>query len=108
MFALAEGIERFVEDFGKAGVLLDPVGQGPDQEGQDPMTLDLFLVTDLVLVEAEVVFEFAERFFDSPAQEISEDSILNGYGKVIGDQDVNIFVIGVRPFIKDKEDLQRG
>ena len=67
MFALADGIERFVEDFGETGVLLDPVGQGPDQEGQNPMTLDLFLVTDLILVEAEVVFEFAKGHFDAPA-----------------------------------------
>ena len=108
MFALTEGVERLVEDFGKTGVLLDPVGQGPDQEGQNPMTLDLFLVTDLVLVETEVVFEFSKGFFDSPAQEISEDSILNGHGEVIGDEDVNILVIGSGPFVEDEEDLQRG
>ena len=44
------------------------------------MTLDLFLVTDLVLVETEVVFKFAERFFDAPAQEVSEDRVFDGHG----------------------------
>ena len=105
MFALAEGIERLVEDFGKTGVLLDPVGQGPDQEGQNPMTLDLFLVADLVLVEAEVVFEFAEGLFDAPAQEVSEDGVFNGHSEVIGDEDMNILVIGSGPFVEDEEDL---
>lgn len=105
MLALTDGFKRFVEDFFQTGVLLDPVGQRPDQEGQDPMTLDLFLVTDLVLVEAEVVFEFTEGFFDAPAQEVGEDGIFNGEGEVIGDEDVDIIVVGVGPFVEDKEDL---
>lgn len=93
MFTLADGIERFVEDFGETSVLFDPVGQRPGQEGQNPMTLDLFLVTDLILVETEVVFEFAERFFDSPTQEVSEDGIFDGYGKTISNKDVDVLVI---------------
>lgn len=95
MFALAEGIKRFVDDFGKAGILLDPIGQRPDQEGHNPMTLDLFLVTDLILVEAKVVLKFSERFFDAPAQQVGEDGVFDGDGEIIGDKDVNIFVIGV-------------
>ena len=69
------------------------------------MTLDLFLVTDLILVEAEVVFEFTEGLFDTPAQEVSEDGVFDAEGEVIGDKDMNIFVIGIRPFVKDEEDL---
>ena len=69
------------------------------------MTLDLFLVTDLVLVEAKVVFEFAEGFFDSPAQEASKDGVFDGDGEVVGDKDMDTFIIGVRPLIKDEEDL---
>ena len=72
------------------------------------MTLDLFLVTDLVLVEAEFVFEFAEGFFDTPAQEVSEDGVFDRQGEIIGNKDMNILVIGIRPLVKDEEDLQRG
>ena len=70
------------------------------------MTLDLFLITDLKLVEAEVVFEFVERFFNAPAQEVIQDGVFGRDGEVVGDEDMDIFVIGVRPFIEDEKDLQ--
>ena len=108
LFALTDGLRWVLEDFGETSVLFNPVSQGPDQEGQNPMTLDLFLVADLILVEAEVVFEFAEGFLDTPAQEVSKDGVFDGHGEIVGDEDVNIFVVRIRPFVKDEEDLQGG
>ncbi len=72
------------------------------------MTLDLFLVTDLVLVEAEVVFKLAEGLFDAPAQEVGEDGVFDRHGEIVGNKDVDILVIGIGPLVKDEEDLQRG
>ena len=95
-----------IDDFGETTVVFDPVGQRPSQECHNPVTLDLFLVTDLILVEGEVVFEFAEGFFNAPAQEIGFDDGFRGEGKVVGNEDVNVFVIGIRPFIEDKKDLK--
>ena len=69
------------------------------------MTLDLLLVVDLILIKTEVVFKFAERFFDTPAQEIRINGSFNGHCGVIGNQNVNIFIIGIGPFVKYKEDL---
>ena len=103
---MANGLRRVVDDFGKTTVIFDPVGQGPGQECQNPVALDLFLVTDLILIKGEVVFKFAERFLDAPAQEISFDDGFRREGQVIGNEDMNIFLIGVRPFIEDKEDLE--
>ena len=95
-----------VDDFGKTTVIFDPVGQRPGQECQNPVALDLFLVTDLILIEGEVVFKFAERFLDAPAQEISFNDGFRREGQVIGNEDMNVLLIGVRPLIEDKKDLE--
>lgn len=88
--------------------MFDPVSQRPGQECQNPVTLDLFLVTDLKLVKAEVVFEFAKRFFNAPAQEISFDDSFRRKEEMIGNQDVKIFVVIVVPLIEDEKDGKRG
>ena len=72
------------------------------------MTLNLLLVTDLILVEAKVVFKLSEGFFDAPAQEVGQDDGSGGEGQVVGNEDVNIFIVGIRPFIEDEDDVQRG
>ena len=105
---MADGLRRQIDDFGKATVLFDPVSQRPSQECQNPVTLDLFLVTDLKLVKGEVVFEFAKRFFNAPAQEISFDDGLGREEEIIGNKDVKIFFIIVGPFIEDEKDRKRS
>ena len=72
------------------------------------MTLDLFLIVDLILVKAEVVFKFAEGFFNAPAKQISKYGGLDGHGEIVGDENMNVFIILIGPFIKYEEDLQRG
>ena len=59
------------------------------------MSLDLLLITDLILVKAEVVFQFTKRFFDAPAKQVSKDGCLGGHGEIICDQDMNVFVVRV-------------
>jgi hypothetical protein len=76
--ALRDRLWRFRDYLGEAGVLLNPIGQGPRQKRYDPMTLDLFLMADLVLVEAKVVLEFPEGLFNAPAQEISLNGVFSG------------------------------
>ena len=75
---MADGLRRTVDDFGKTAVVFDPIGQGPSQECQNPVTLDLFLVTDLILIKSEVVFKLTKRLLDAPAQEISFDDGFRG------------------------------
>jgi len=72
------------------------------------VSLDLLLVTDLILVKAEVIFEFTERFFNAPTKQVSEDGRFDRHGEIISDEHMDIFIIGIRPFIKDEEYLQRG
>ena len=103
---MADGLGRVVDDFGKATVVFDPVGQRPGQECQNPVALDLFLMPDLILIKGEVVFEFAEGFFDAPAQQVCFDDGFGRKSEIIGDQDMHIFIVRVRPFVEDKEDLE--
>ena len=72
------------------------------------MSLDLLLVTDLILVKAEVVFKLAEGFFNAPAKQVSEDGRFYRHGEIISDEHMNVFIIRISPFIKDEEYLQRG
>ena len=69
------------------------------------MSLDLLLVTDLILVKAEVIFKFAEGFFNAPAKQVGKDGRIDVHGKIIGNEHMGIFIIRIRPFIKDEESL---
>ena len=69
------------------------------------MTTDLLLMADLELVEAEGVFDFTEGDFDTPAEQVSDDDILGRHIDFVRDEDVKIFIVFVRPFVKNEDDF---
>jgi len=77
------------ENFHQVAILFNPIGEGPRQMTERPVTFNPFLSPVLIVVQHEEIIQFPETVLDFPAKSIQIDDLLHLKLRVISYQNAH-------------------
>lgn len=89
------------EDFHQVAILFDPIGEGPCQMAEGPVTFNSFLSSDLIVVQHKEVLQFSKATFNFPTESVQIDDPLHRKPRVVCDQ--NMYFLRVFASVRSKE-----